>query len=410
MDQWLFWAVAAALAAVVAAILVQALRRGAETAVEHPDLKVYRDQLAEVDRDLARGTLAADEAQRLRVEVSRRLLEADRAVQKAGGPGARTDRRGLVLAVGFVLIVLAGALWLYNRIGAPGYPDLPLALRLDMAEDAYKTRPSQAEAVAAVPAAPAAPAGAEFAALMDKLRAAVAARPEDVTGLELLARNESALGNFDAALAAQTRLLDVQGDAATADQQLMMAEILIAQAGGYVSPEAEGWIIRTLEQDPQHPMARYLSGLMFAQVGRPDRSFALWQPLLAEGPAEAPWAQAIRTDIQAVAEQAGIRFSLPDAKGPDLQGPSAADMAAASDMSAADRQAMIEGMVGQLEARLMSDGGPVEDWVKLMGVLGVLAQPDRGRAALAAAEQALAADPAALAEVRTAAAAAGFAP
>ena len=40
------------------------------------DLKVYRDQLNEVDRDLARGTLAADEADRLRTEVSRRLLEA----------------------------------------------------------------------------------------------------------------------------------------------------------------------------------------------------------------------------------------------------------------------------------------------------------------------------------------------
>jgi hypothetical protein len=45
-----------------------------------------------------------------------------------------------------------------------------------------------------------------------------------------------------------------------------------------------------------------------------------------------------------------------------------------------------------------------------MGALGVLAQPDRGRAALAAGEVALAADPAALAALREAAAAAGFAP
>lgn len=390
----------------VAAIFVQALRRSGDAPEGHPDLQVYRDQLAEVDRDLARGTLAEDEAQRLRIEVSRRLLDADRAVQKAQAPAAR----GSMLWAGAVVAVLfVGALWLYDQLGAPGYPDLPLSLRLEIADENYKSRPSQAEAVAATPAPPAAAPGPEFTALMDKLRAAVAERPDDAMGLELLARNEAALGNFAAALTAQAKLLEVQGNSANPDQRLMMANILIAQAGGYVSPEAEAHIVQTLERDPTHPMARYLSGLMFAQVGRPDRAFALWQPLLTEGPADAPWAAAIRTDIQAVADQAGIKFSLPEAEGA-TKGPSMADMQAAGEMSAEDRQAMIEGMVGQLEGRLMSEGGPVEEWVKLMGALGVLGQPDRGRAALAAAEAALAADPAALEQVRAAAAAAGFAP
>ena len=398
-----FWAIAAALTGMVAVVFVQALRRGGEApAAEHPDLQVYRDQLAEVDRDLARGTLAADEAQRLRVEVSRRLLEADRALQKHQ---PSPPRGGIVLPAAMIAALFGGALWLYDRIGAPGYTDLPLSLRLEIAEQTYKTRPSQAEAVAATPPAPAAKPGPDFLALMDKLRAAVIERPDDVMGLELLARNEAALGNFAAALSAQTKLVEVLGKSASPDQRLMLAQILIAEAGGYVSPEAEAHVIATLERDPNHPMARYLSGLMFAQVGRPDRAFALWQPLLDEGPADAPWAAAIRSDIQAVADQAGIKFSLPDAKGPSM-----ADMQAAGEMSAEDRQAMIEGMVGQLEARLMSEGGPVEDWLKLMNALGVLGQPDRGKAALAAAEKALAADPAALDQVRAAAAAAGFDP
>jgi len=58
----------------------------------------------------------------------------------------------------------------------------------------------------------------------------------------------------------------------------------------------------------------------------------------------------------------------------------------------------------------LSEGGPVEEWVKLMGALGVLGQPDRAKAALAAAEKALAADPAGLAQVRAAAEGAGVAP
>jgi cytochrome c-type biogenesis protein CcmH len=126
---------------------------------------------------------------------------------------------------------------------------------------------------------------------------------------------------------------------------------------------------------------------------------------LAEGPPDAPWIAAIETDIAAVAAEAGIRYQAPAASGPSL-----ADMQAAGEMSAQDREAMIAGMVDQLETRLLAEGGPVEDWVKLIGALGVLAQPDRGRAALAAGEVALAADPAALAALREAAAAAGFAP
>jgi cytochrome c-type biogenesis protein CcmH len=110
-------------------------------------------------------------------------------------------------------------------------------------------------------------------------------------------------------------------------------------------------------------------------------------------------------DIESAAEQAGIKYSLPASKGP-----SAEDMAAAGDMTPEERQAMIEGMVGQLEERLFTESGPVEEWLKLLNALQVLGQPERGKAALAEAEAALAADPAALQAVRDAATAAGFGP
>src|SRR4051794_34004506 len=40
------------------------------------ETNVYRDQLAEIDRDLAGGLIAAPEADAARVEISRRLLAA----------------------------------------------------------------------------------------------------------------------------------------------------------------------------------------------------------------------------------------------------------------------------------------------------------------------------------------------
>jgi cytochrome c-type biogenesis protein CcmH len=304
-----------------------------------------------------------------------------------------------------VIAVLGGALWVYDRMGAPGYADLPLASRLAAADQALQSRPSQAETLAILPAASPIDPGAEFSALMDKLRAAVTQRPDDAMGLELLARNESSLGNYQAAYEAQTKLLTLLDQSASPDQHLFAAQILIAQAQGYVSPEAEAHLIDVLRRAPENGMARYLTGLMFAQNGRPDRAFELWQPLILEGPEDAPWVEAARADIETAAALAGIPFQMPE-----IPGPSAEDMAAAGDMTAEDQQAMIEGMVSQLEARLLAEGGSVEEWLRLINALQVLNQTERGTAALRAAEAALAADPAGLQSVRDAATAAGFGP
>ena len=46
-------------------------------------------------------------------------------------------------------------------------------------------------------------------------------------------------------------------------------------------------------------------------------------------------------------------------------------------MTPEDRQAMIQGMVDGLADRLATEGGPVEDWARLITSLGVLGETDR---------------------------------
>ena len=401
MGDFGFWAVAGGTTVAVLAVMLRALTKAPDTAEAHPDIAVYRAQLAEVDRDLSRGVISPEDAARLKVEVSRRLLDADKAAR-----GVVSGRELPVLPMAaLVALVLAGGVGLYLWLGAPGYPDLPINDRLAASEEVYRTRPDQATAEAQAPAPDAASQpkpDAEFSALMDKLRAAIAQHPDDVQGLTLLAQNEAALGNYKAAATAQLHLLQVKGEGAPTKDHLAAAEYLIAAAGGYVSPEAEAQLVAVLKSDPRDKLARYYSGLMFAQVGRPDRTFEMWEPLLREGPDDAPWIAPIRAGLPEAAERAGIRYSLPDAKGPD-----AAAVAAAGEMNAGDRQAMIESMVGNLESRLLAQGGPEAEWLKLLNALKVLNQPDREKAALAAAEKVFAADPAALERLR---AAAGSAP
>ncbi|NGQ90942.1 c-type cytochrome biogenesis protein CcmI [Rhodobacter sp. HX-7-19] len=373
-----FWAAAGGMGLALAALFVLALLRARSeiaTAAEF-DLKVYRDQLAEIDRDIARGTLPADEGERQRVEVSRRLLEADRAASRASRAASRD---GLMLAAGLIVLVLGSSYWVYTRLGAPGYPDLPLAERFAQSDALRASRPPQAEMEATAAASRPAPIqpDAQFAGLMEKLRAAVAERPDDARGLELLAANEARLGNLPEARAAMENLIRVKGDQATADEHAALAELMIMAAGGLVSPEAESHLARALTLEQRNATARYYYGLMTAQVGRFDRTFALWRPLLDEGPPDAPWIEPIRAQIEDVAMRAGIDFTLPPAAG--LPGPDADAMAAAEDMTAEDRTAMIEGMVAQLGERLATEGGTVEEWARLISSLSVLNRKDEAQ-------------------------------
>ena len=368
-----FWIVSSALAFVVALILGLALMRGRAGAAPAAayDLQVYRDQLKEVDRDLARGVIGAEDAERIRAEVSRRILAADAQVQ-AESTGNASSPGGLAVAVVAGLLVVGGALVLYREIGAPGYGDLALADRLALAEEARKSRPSQEEAEASLPAQTQRPdLSPDFVTLMERLRETVAARPDDMRGHELLARNEAAIGNFTAGYTAQARVLELKGPSASADDWTDYADMLILAAGGYVSPRAEDALTRALQIDPQNGPARYYIGLMLSQIGRPDQAFAMWRQLLADGPADAPWIEPIRLQIEEMAFRAGVtNFTLPEAGG--LRGPTQEQMDDAGEMSAEDRRAMIEGMVAGLADRLANEGGPPEEWARLISSLGVL--------------------------------------
>lgn len=403
----IFWLTAGALLAGTALALIFGFRQGRR--IEAPavqDLQVYRDQLAEIERDQARGVIAVEEAARLKTEVSRRILEADRSMQTAVAGEARGPGGAFVVLA--VLLVQAGGVALYWRLGAPGYPDMPLAQRYAMAEELHANRPGQAAAEAEAPDTEQTEGvDPEFLQLMERLRAAAASRPGDLEGQRLLAQNEARLGRFAAAHAAQAELIRIKGEAASAEDYAGLGELLIFAAGGYVSPEAEAALVKALEMDPKNGTARYYAGLMFAQLARPDRAFTLWRGLLAESQPDDPWVEPIRSRIQEIAALAGEKYELPPAAG--LRGPDAAALDAAGEMSEADRGAMIEGMVAQLNDRLASEGGSAAEWAQLLRALGVLQRRDQAAAIWIEAQGRFAGRPEDLETIRAAAQAAGVA-
>lgn len=414
----MFWILCAVLViGVAAAILAPILRPRTASAGAKPaaayDLGVYRDQLREVDRDLERGVIGADDATRLRAEIGRKVLDADRRLAEA----APANRGGTALVAGLALLVLlAGTVALYLREGAPGAPDLPIAQRIATAQRVYDSRPDQATAEAEAPARPEQPpADAEYLSLVEQLRAAVAKSPDDPQGLALLATSEMRLGNVAAALAAQRHLVGLRGSEASADQLMHLAALMMEAAGGLITPEGEEVLARALKADPHQPQARYLLGLLQLQNGRPDRAFPIWRGLLEEGPANAPWIAPIRGSITDLAWLAGQPDYVPPepasdlAPGmPTLPGPDADAVEAASGMSPEERQQMIAGMVEQLQARLASEGGTPDEWARLILSLTVLDRTGDARAVWDEARQHFGDSPDAIATVRAAAQASGL--
>jgi len=394
----LFWVLAGLLACASVGLVLWPLvqNRGGGARRSSYDLQVYKDQLAEIDSDIERGTLDPAQAETTRAEISRRLLAAaDRREGETRAAGApRALSRGISLALAG--IGLAAAFGLYAMLGAPGVPDQPFAQRTS-------DRPSQEAAEAAFAArAGGVPAGfpapdPEHVALVDQLRDALRDRPDDLTGLRLLAENLLKIGEFAEARATNGKIVSLLGASATADDLSNQAEAMIFAAGFYISPKAEQALARALEKDPTNLRARYYAGLALLQRGLPEETYKMWTAVLEDSPPDAPWVPAIRAQLAEVARSAG------------LAGPTTEDLAGAADMNADEIDTMARGMVERLSARLADQGGTPAEWAQLIRALGVLGESERAAAIWAEAQTVFAASPGALSVLQEAAVAAGVA-
>jgi cytochrome c-type biogenesis protein CcmH len=362
MTLWLILALMTA--AAVFAVLWPLGRRA--TASGGDELVVYRDQMAEIGRDLEAGRIGTAEAEAARIEVLRRILAAD-AAQAESRP-ARTGvplalRRAVAVAA--LMLLPLGAAALYAALGSPGLPGEPLAARL--------TKPPDHQSIET---------------LVAQVEKHLEQHPTDGRGWELLVPVYLRMGRFDEAVKAERNVLTYSGE--TPDRQAGLGEAMVAAAQGIVTAEAGAAFKRALELDPKNAKARFYLGLAAEQDGRRDEAAKRWRELVAEAPPGAPYLAFVREALARVDPDAAK--SAPAPASPSIAaapGPNAAQVAAAADMTPEQRQTMIRGMVARLAERLKSDGRDLDGWLRLMRAYMVLGERDKARDAAADARRAI---------------------
>jgi cytochrome c-type biogenesis protein CcmH len=374
----LFWIVCAVLTLSVTALVVTPLLRPKDVGDDNPDIAIYRAQLAEIDRDLERELLVPQEAEQARAEVARRLLAANKiAVAPASGAAPTA---GLSLIVGLVMAALSfGVYW---SLGAPGYGDMPLSTRIAAGDEMRANRPSQASLETVAPTPPAAEVPDDYRAAIEQLRAIAPTLPDDLEAWTRLAFHEVELRNYVGAADAQQQVIAIKGDPTPVPDLQRLLDLKVVAAGGLVSPEAEELIQQILERQDGNIAARYYLGALYNQTDRPDLALRFWRDIIETGDPSNFHIASARAQVDDTAFRAGVEYAVPEARGPSFE-----QMDAASEMSDEDRQAMIGGMVSGLASRLANEGGPAQDWARLIRAYGVLGDTEAARTVWTEAQQ-----------------------
>ncbi len=343
---------------------------------------VLKDQLNELDARAAAEAIPPAEAEGMRTEIKRRILaeggQPDQTFQPLG------ERALVLVALGMIGIVVLGGTGLYLKFGRP---DLPGA-------------GSQGVAVAPAAAAsdPAHPGGGDTAAMIGQLEAKLKAQPNDPEGWRMLGWSYVQTSRFADAAAAYGHAASLDPKAEYLSAQ---GEALVQAANGQVTADARAAFKKAVAADPADPRSRYFLAVDKDQQGDHKGAMADWIALLKSAPPDAPWAGQVRAFVIKIAGERGIDVSgqLPpapagataDAANPPppaaaasdttAPGPTPDQVAQASQMAPADQQAMIQGMVSGLDAKLKASPRDPNGWVRLMRARMVLNQPDAAAAA-----------------------------
>lgn len=250
------------------------------------NVQLYREHLAELERDLAAGRITDEQYQQLHTEAQRNLLE-DEALRVS--PDSNSRGRGLLGLAALLAVALGLGLYLWRGNAA----DVQLAerhrqlLAADMAD--YQQRNS--------------PGPERTREIISLLRERAEERTDNAQYWYLLARYQLALGEIDGATEAlrQVRRLHPEDAGNTAQ----LAQALFLQGNNRITGEIRDLVRDALFTDPQEPTALGLAGIDAYQSGDYRAAIDYWGRVLPTLPRESQTYRALSAGIERARQQLG---------------------------------------------------------------------------------------------------------
>jgi cytochrome c-type biogenesis protein CcmH len=345
--------VIAVVSVVAAALLVLPLVRQRRDLADRSeyDLAVYRQQLADVDADIARGVMSPEEGESVKLEVERRMLKASRTKDEA----KPIMKQRSVLALIVLVAVPAASLALYQYQGSPDLPGQPFAER----------SPSKA------------PNRAKIVELLQRVEQRLKSNPNDKRGWRLLGQGYMSLGETGKAAETFKQAAKIFPD----DPDIMSSfgEALVMDSNGVVGPEALRIFQSVHKADPTMVAPRYYIGLASFQAGEIQQAYDQWRALAVDSPANAPWLATVQRGLDEAAKKLGKTpekvGQLAKAAAPTtMPQPSKEAVDAAQNMTPEQRESFIRSMVGRLAARLKESPDDLDGWLRLAQSYTVLGE------------------------------------
>lgn len=262
-------------------------RRAVRKVAAGPALEIYRDQLADLERDLQTGALATDRYEQARNELERRLAEE---LETTAGETSTASESRVISGVVIAAVPLL-ALALYLLIGAPRALD---PQNMASGDAAHSVTAEQIEQ------------------MVSKLAQRLETEPDDAAGWSMLGRSYAALERFKEAADAFGRAVKLM----PADAQMLAdyADALGMAQGRSLKGEPSRIIARALAADPDHFKSLALAGTAAFENGNYAVAIRHWERLAQKIPPDSEFAQSIASSIAEARQLAG--GTVPTAKAP----------------------------------------------------------------------------------------------
>ena len=287
----LFWLIGAGLVAIALTFVLPTLLQhppaADENDKEQANVEVYRDQLSELDTDLANGVLSPEQYRQDRDEIERRLLDdvatTAEAADKKAKPAAAGRGAAYAVALGIPVVAVALYLLVGNPAALSGVP--PQASPASGLQTDGQMSQQGIEA--------------NVAALAKRMEQ----NPGDAAGWAMLGRSYINLEKYGEASNAYAKAVALKTD--DADLLIEYAFALAMTNGRQLQGRPAELIKKALQIAPENPQALQLAGSAEFETKNYKQAIVYWQKLLEKSSGNPELAQSISKKIDEAKALAG---------------------------------------------------------------------------------------------------------